>query len=156
MKTITTAAAAAALVLAFGGAAWSADDATGVMAAINGFNDGLNTGKVPTAYMTASQSVVDEFAPHHWSGPKAVETWWAGFGAYSQKTGMTEPAMKLAKPSRLEHGGGHAYVIVPSVFSFKQNGKPMHEDGQMTFALDHTKGEWKIASFVWSGPRLRP
>ena len=155
MKTIT-AAAAAASVLAFAGAALAAEDTAGVMATINAFNDGLNTGKVPAAYMTASQSVVDEFAPHHWSGPGAVQAWWAAFGAFAKKTGMTEPAMKLAKPSRLEQGAGHAYAIVPAVFSFKQNGKPVHEDGAMTFAMDHTKAGWKISAFTWSGPRPTP
>ena len=155
MKIIGMAATAAALAL-LGGGAMAADDTAGIMNTVNGFNDGLNTGKIPTAYMTASQSVVDEFAPHHWSGPGAAKAWWAAFGAFSQKSGMTEPAMKLAKPSRIEQDGAHAYVIVPAVFSFKQKGKPVHEDGALTFAMDHAKGGWKISAFTWSGPRPTP
>ena len=153
MKNIIIAALAAVSTLAGAHAAGAADATSAVVATINGFNDALNTNKPFDKYMAASQSVIDEFAPYHWSGPAGAKSWGAAFGGFLQKSGMSEPAMKLGAPTRVELEGTHAYAVVPGLFTFKQNGKAMHENGAFTYTLDRTAKGWKIAAFAWAGPR---
>jgi hypothetical protein len=154
MKLIAIASAAALLALA--GPAGAAGAEAAVTAAIKAFGVALNSGKPVGPFMTSTQTVIDEFAPHHWSGPEGAKKWAADFGVFMQKNAMSEPGLTMGDPSRLEQDGAHAYAIVPTVFTFKQNGKAMAEKGTMTFALDHTATGWKVASFSWSGPRATP
>ena len=47
-------------------------------------------------------------------------------------------------------------MIVPTVYNYKQDGRPTSEEGQMTFVL-HTENEvWKISSWTWSGVKPHP
>ena len=70
--------------------------------------------------------------------------------------GITEPGVSIGAPTRELVTGDHAYVIVPSVYTFKQKGVAMREAAQMTFALVKTAGGWKIASWTWTGPDPMP
>jgi hypothetical protein len=49
-----------------------------------------------------------------------------------------------------------AYVIVPTVYLYKEHGQPMAEEGQLTFVLHAEAGAWKIRSWIWSGVKPRP
>jgi hypothetical protein len=148
-------AATAALLLAGAQSALAAD-ATAVMKPINGFVAAANANKPMSAYVTASQSVIDEFPPHHWTGPSAVKTWWADLDALSKKQGISDVALTLSQPTRVEQGADHAYVVAPAVVTYKQKAKSVREDGSMTFALDHSKAGWKIAALSWNGGKVTP
>ena len=91
--------------------------------------------------------------PHLWNGPKAFQSWAADLGADAKKNGMTEPAVKLGAATREESDGQNAYVVVPAVFSFKQNGEAMSEKAQMTFVLKKDASGWLIHSWTWTGPK---
>ena len=45
----------------------------------------------------------------------------------------------------------HAYVVMPTDYTFKQGTKTMAEYGTITYALDKTTAGWRIAawSFSW-------
>lgn len=64
--------------------------------------------------------------------------------------------MKYGEPTRTEIGGNVAYVIVPTVYNYKQDGRPTTEEGQMTFVLHAEDGGWKISSWTWSGVKPHP
>ena len=152
------AAAAAAVILA-GAVAARAEDNAAILAPVHGFLDA--TDKAPdidkaASYWTPSQSVVDEFAPYHWTGPKALRAWWAGFLEQNKKTGATDAVMTPDGPPRVEQTGRHAYVVQRASFGFKVKGQAMRLDGALTFALDRTKAGWKIAAFAWAGEKLTP
>ena len=150
MRSRLFAVAAAALVMAGAGGAAAADNSA-LMATINGFDNAFNTGKPIDAYLApGSQSVIDDFAPHHWSGPGAIKAWGADFAAYAKRSGLTEGVVKVRAPSHVQQDAAHAYVVVPATFTFKLKGAPQHEDGAMTVALDRYRSGWKIAAFAWS------
>ena len=70
--------------------------------------------------------------------------------------GITDPAVTVGAPTRELVSGNSAYVIVPSVYTFKQKGVAMREAAQMTFALVKTAAGWKIAAWTWTGPDPAP
>ncbi len=137
-------------VLAFGAPALAAEDA--VLEPIHGFIQASNANDLThlSKYFTATPSLVDEFAPYHWSGPGAVQAWASGIAAAS-KQGMTDALLDYGPPRLIQHQGRHAYVVAPCTVSFKMKGKAQRETGVLTFALDRTSRGWRIAAMAWSG-----
>lgn len=130
--------------------AGTAEDAA--LAPVHLFIDSVNKGdmKGAGAAYTASPSIVDEFAPYHWQGPNAYADWLAEFESKSKAQGLTEPVMTLLKPTRVVVTGDHAYAVLPALYDFKLNGKPVREHGTFSFALAKTKDGWRIAAWAWA------
>jgi hypothetical protein len=122
---------------------------------IDGFNKG-DTKSAFAAYATGTITIVDEFPPHRWVGPKAAETWAADFDKFSKANGVTDANVKYGDPTRSEVSAKAAYVIVPTVYTFKEKGQAMTEDGQMTFVLLPSGNDWKISGWTWSGVKPHP
>ena len=124
-----------------------------VMAPINQFADGLDKGdmKMAAAPYAAESSIIDEFPPHLWMGANAFQAWLTDFGADAKAHGSSDPKLTLGKPTRLDVNGDHAYVVLPAVFSYKDHGRPMAEQAQMTFALQGVPGAWKISGWAFGG-----
>jgi hypothetical protein len=134
--------------------------ATGdVTAPIRQFIDGFNSGDTKSAfaaYASGDIVIVDEFAPHRWVDRNAAQEWAADYDKHAQATGVTDGIVKYGEPTRTEIEGKVAYVIVPTVYSYKEHGKPVAEEGQMTFVLKAEAGGWKISSWTWSGAKPHP
>jgi len=150
MKRIVLAGAVLALV---SGTAAYASDEDDVTAAIHAFIAAINKGDMPAAAAThvAAPSIIDEFPPHHWEGATAFNDWLAAFGADSTARKVTDSKLTPHSAKRLTVEGDHAYVVMPTDYTFKQNGKSMAEYGTITYALDKTTAGWRIAawSFSW-------
>jgi len=129
-----------------------------VMSPISQFINGFNTGDTKSAfaaYASGDILVIDEFAPHRWFGPHAAQDWAAAYDKHAQANGVSDGLVKFGNPTRTEIEGDVAYVIVPTVYLYKQGGAAMKEEGQMTFILRGEAGGWKISSWVWSGVKPR-
>jgi len=125
-----------------------------VSAPVRQFIDGFNTGNVQAAfaaYATGEITIVDEFAPHIWSGPDAAHQWAEAYDKHAQATGVTDGMVAYGKPTRTEVDGDVAYVVMPTVYNYKEHGKALQEEGQMTVVLNHEAGGWKIRSWTWTG-----
>ena len=128
-------------------------------APIHQFIDGFNTGDVKSAYASYAAgdiTIIDEFAPHRWTGPKAPQEWAAEYDKHARATGVSDGLVKYGDPTRTEVEGNAAYVIIPTVYLYKEHGRPTAEEGQMTFVLSKIDGAWKIKSWTWSGVPPHP
>jgi len=149
--------AAVLCVLLFGG--WVLAAPQDVMTPIHQFIDGFNSGDVKTAYaayVTGDVMIVDEFAPHRWYGPHAPQEWAADYDKHAQANGVTDGVVKYGAPTREEVEGDVAYVIVPTIYLYKQHGQPFVEEGQMTFVLHAEATGWKISGWTWTGVKPHP
>ena len=130
-----------------------------VTAPIRQFIDGFNKGDVNSAYAayaTGDIVIVDEFAPHRWVGPHAPQEWAADYEKHAQATGVTDGIVKYGAPTRTEIEGDVAYVVVPTIYNYKEHGRPLTEEGQMTFVLHAEAGGWKISGWTWTGVKPHP
>ena len=130
-----------------------------VTAPIHQFIDGFNSGDTKSAfaaYATGPIQIVDEFAPHRWMGPKAPQIWAADYDKHAAATGVSDGSVKYGDPTRSEIEGDVAYVIVPTVYTYKDHGQPTAEEGEMTFVLHGGKTGWKISAWTWSGVKPHP
>jgi ketosteroid isomerase-like protein len=128
------------------------DDAS---APVRQFIDGFNTGNVESAFAayatSGSITIVDEFAPHLWVGPNAEREWADAYDKHAQATGVTDGKVTYKDPTRTEVDGNVAYVVMPTLYIYKEHGKPLEEEGQMTVVLNKEASGWKIRSWTWTG-----
>ena len=129
-----------------------ASDATDIVATVNAYNDAVNKNDLSSAagYYAPSASIIDEFAPHFWTGPKAFEQWGADFGVFAKARKVTDPIVALGKPHHIVVEDDRAYVVFPAVFTFKSAGKSVVEHALMTVALQKIDLKWKIAAWSWA------
>ena len=71
------------------------------------------------------------------------------------KRAITDQKVTLGAVTRIETDGTSAYVVVPSVYSFKQQGVAMRESAQMTFVLKKGAAGWPIYGWTWTGPKAQ-
>jgi ketosteroid isomerase-like protein len=127
-----------------------------VAAPIRQFIDGFNKGDTASAYATYAKgeiTIVDEFAPHRWSGPHAAQDWAAAYDKHAKATGVSDGQVKYGTPTRIEREGDLAYVILPTEYLYKEHGKAMDEKGQITAVLHKEDGAWKMRAWTWSGEK---
>jgi hypothetical protein len=60
------------------------------------------------------------------------------------------------KPTRVEEDADVAYVIMPTVYVYKEHDKPLKEEGQITAELNRESGAWKIRAWTWAGVKPHP
>jgi hypothetical protein len=119
----------------------------------------FNKGDVALAKSThvAAPMIVDEpTAPFVWSGPRAFDEWLTALGKSEAKAGKTGGKVALGRFTRASVMGDHAYVVVPSTYTFQQAKRTMRETGTMTFALVKEAADWKIQAWTWSSPEAVP
>jgi hypothetical protein len=155
MKRVLLAICASILLIPSAFAASFGDVMTPIRQFIDGFNNG-DTKSAFAAYATGDILIIDEFAPHRWLGPHAAQDWAAAYDKHAQAAGVSEGSVKYGKPTRTEIEGNVAYVIVPTVYNYKDRGLPTTEEGQMTFVLQGEAGVWKISAWTWSGVKPHP
>ncbi|MBB5328057.1 nuclear transport factor 2 family protein [Tunturiibacter gelidoferens] len=129
------------------------------MLPIRQFVDGFNKGDTASAYAAYEKgniTIADEFSPHRWTGPNAAQAWAADYEKHATATGVTDGIVKYDAPTRTEIEGDLAYVIIPTVYLYKEHGKPIAEEGQATFVLHAEPSGWKIRSWTWSGVKPHP
>jgi hypothetical protein len=127
-----------------------------IMAPINKFLEAFNKGDMAGAAATHSSQdvvIIDEVPPFLWRGAQGLQAWAADLDADAKKRGMTNPKVTLKAATRVETAGTDAYVIVPAIYSFTENGVEMRETAQMTFTLKKEAAGWLIHGWTWTGPK---
>ena len=68
-----------------------------------------------------------------------------------KKNGISDGVVTLHKPRHTDITADRAYVVVPSDYTFKKNGKVVKETGSMfTFALQKGATGWRITGWSWA------
>jgi hypothetical protein len=124
-----------------------------VLATIRQFVDGFNKGDAKSALAACAEqtAIIDEFPPHAWLGAGACAKWMSDFEADAKKNSITDGFVSLGNPSHVDITGDRAYVVIPSDYTYKQNGKPVKETGALfTFALQKGQTGWRITGWAWA------
>jgi hypothetical protein len=122
---------------------------------IDGFNKG-DTKSAFAAYATGDITIIDEFAPHLWVGPHAPQDWAAEYGKHATATGVTDGNVTYGSVFVSNIEGDVAYVVLPTIYNYKEKGKAITEPGKMAFVLHLESGEWLIRAWCWTGTKPHP
>jgi hypothetical protein len=123
-----------------------------VLAPIETFVYAANAGKraMLIAQFTAASTIVDEFAPFNFPAPHAAAHWYDGFGADQTANGVSAALIRSSRPKFMSVLGTHAYVVLPTVYTYAIHGKPAKETGSLAFALAREGTQWKIGAMAWA------
>lgn len=156
MKKIAILAASSLLATLAALPAFAADP--GVDAAVRAFGDALHKGdmKAFKAMHVAAPTIIDEMAPHYWSGANAFDSWAGDLGKFEAAQGISASQVTIGAPIYEVASGDHAYVVAPSSYSFQQKGAAMRETAQITIVLDKDASGWKVARWSWAGREPKP
>ena len=138
-KIILAAALAAVTTPAF------ASDQSDIAAVVKGYNAAF-----APSYCAAGAAIIDDFAPHVWTGATACKDWATSFAADSKANGITDGLVTPGKAERIQVEGDRGYAVYPATYDYKLKGKPVHETGTWTFAFQKLSGGWKITGWSWS------
>ena len=127
-----------------------------MMAPINDIVAAVNANNLAMTkkFYTSSPIIIDEFAPYRWSGPNAVATWFANFGAFQTMAKITQGHVTVADPSYWDVSKDRTEIIVPATFTFVVGGKPAADSALWTFVLVNSGGSWKAESSTWVRTQL--
>lgn len=126
---------------------------SGPMGAIRQFIDDFNKGDMAGAKATHvdAPTIIDEPAPHMWSGSGAVDGWGADLMKDAKANGDTDGKVRLGRVMLSHIEADKAYVHLNADYLYREHKKSMIEHGGFTFALTRDGGAWKIAGWAWSG-----
>ncbi len=129
-----------------------------VDAAVRAFADALHKGdmKAFKAMHVASPTIIDEFAPHYWSGANGFDSWAGDLGKFEAGQGISASQVTIGAPAYEVVSGDHAYVVAPSSYRFQQKGAALRETAQITIVLDKSAAGLKVASWSWAGRDPKP
>jgi hypothetical protein len=118
------------------------------------FLDAFNAGdmaKAASFNASSGMSIVDEFAPYSWSGSTGFSDWGAAFGTNAKAHEITESKVTLGPILVNNATANQAYLIFPSVYTYKEKGVATREAARMAIVLHKEGGKWKVAAFTWTG-----
>ncbi|HWF00727.1 MAG TPA: nuclear transport factor 2 family protein [Caulobacteraceae bacterium] len=114
---------------------------------------GSGDGKAVAAFCASDAVVVDEFAPHMWTGADACARWYQAFGGWMKAEHIDQETVELGKVLVDETTGDAAYVVANAVENNTMDGKPMTESARMAFALRKESGMWRLTAVTWAGAK---
>ena len=141
---------AVGVIVAVPAHAGPAEDAT---AAVTAVLDKFNGGDFD-AFVKAHAPgaiIIDEFAPYQWTGADTAQRWGGDYEKDAKARSITGGHMAYAKPIQANSDGQSAYIVLPTTYSFVQNGAKMSANGSMTFVMTRATDGWKIGSWAYSG-----
>jgi hypothetical protein len=130
-----------------------------VMTPVHAFIDGFNKGDMKAASAALSpngMTIIDDVAPHVWSGPSAFDAWSKALDAASQAEGDTDEFVAIGKPTRVIVGADRGYVVVPAIYTYKQKGMAMQESARLVCTVQKEMGGWLITGWAWAGTKPAP
>lgn len=130
----------------------AAADQTDVMSVVHHWVAAFNQGDMQAMAATCSDqaSIIDDFPPHVWTGAGACTRWASDFQSFVRKTGSSDQAVTVGKPWHVDVTAGLAYVVAPTNYSFKHNGKPVQQGGVVTLALQKSTAGWQVIGWAWA------
>jgi ketosteroid isomerase-like protein len=120
---------------------------------VDGFDKGDFASMVSTC--TDDASIIDDFPPHEWHGAGNCAKWSSDFQDFVKAADITAPAVTPGKPWHVDITADRAYVVAPTTFSHKEQGKPVMEKGIVVVAMQKGAAGWHIAGWAWAD-RLAP
>ncbi|MBV8300111.1 MAG: nuclear transport factor 2 family protein [Candidatus Eremiobacteraeota bacterium] len=162
MKRLTFTRACAVALLLASALQWTPAAAAGARKPGNA--DGAQVSQVIAAFVAAANkgdehavaaafaehaAIVYNVPPYRWIGAGEIKRFTADLARGRAQQAATDVVLTVNPNKAMFLGGSHAYVSVPATYAYKQQGRPVTEDGVLVFVLDKIAGAWKITSLTW-------
>lgn len=124
----------------------------GPMVAVRQFVEGFNNDDIDLAQAACANetSIIDDFPPHEWTGPRATTRWYRDMARMAGSYGMSDWSVTPDEPRSITVSDQQAYVVVPIDVRWLQDGTPAARTGFMTLALREEAEGWRISACAWT------
>ena len=101
---------------------------------------------------TANSAIVDDFAPHFWSGKGAAAKYMKSWDEFVAQKKYSNFKCQFGDSTSFIQTGKNVYVVLPMTLSYKDgNNKAMNDDGPTTFvAVKSAEGKWLMKSMTFT------
>ena len=117
--------------------------------------DAFNTGDIPTLKSLVGDdlNIVDDMPPFVWRGPGAMDVWLGDVDKDSRLNKDTGGTSVIGRPTFIRIEGRQAYAVFPDQFSYKRDGRQIHENAAATFVLEKSDTGWRAVSVTYAADR---
>ena len=112
------------------------------------FMETLDESILKDAFAKSNVTIIENFAPYVFKGPKAVEQWAKGFRAHANGLADLHHSFGAAQDFSVE--GDSAFLSLPTTWTGARDGKRFSEQGGWAFVLVKSAGEWRVQSYGWA------
>jgi hypothetical protein len=92
--------------------------------------------------------ILENFAPHLFSGPDAVSQWAKGMREHAATLANLRPSFGPAQDFACDDA--RAFFSLPTHWQGMSNGRPFQEDGGWSFMLVREEGQWRVQCYGWA------
>jgi len=92
--------------------------------------------------------ILENFAPHLFSGPDAVSQWAKGMREHAATLANLRPSFGPAQDFACDDA--RAFFSLPTHWQGTSNGRPFQEDGGWSFMLVREDGRWRVQCYGWA------
>jgi hypothetical protein len=127
----------------------SASDVANVKAAVRHLIADANSrnDEAFKADLTEPALFIDEYAPFDWIGAK--DGWLNAYNDYNRQTAVTDAKTKPLAFRHVNVSGDRAYVVLHSLYTYREARKAQKEPGVEVFTLVRANGKWLANGYAW-------
>jgi len=103
-----------------------------------------------TAFASEGVVIIENFAPHLFEGPDAVQRWSQKILSWHAPPGDLVLKHSFGPAQDLSVKDGLAFLSLPTHWSISQTGESFQEDGGWAFVLVQEHGEWRVRCYGWA------
>ena len=103
-----------------------------------------------SAFAPTGVVIIENFAPHLFEGPTAVERWSQTILRWHQPPTTLVLKHSFGAPQELRVQGDEAFVSLPTYWSISEDGETIEEDGGWAFVLARHADGWKVRAYGWA------
>jgi hypothetical protein len=105
-----------------------------------------------SAFAERDVVILENFAPHLFFGPDAVERWAKGMREHAATLANLRHSFGAAQDFICD--GAQAFFSLPTHWQGTTKGRPFQEDGGWSFLLAKEAGGWRVRSYGWAVTQL--
>ena len=112
------------------------------------FMETLDDTALEGVFAETDVTIIENFAPHIFSGADAVQAWARGFRKHAE--GLSGLKHAFGTPQDFSAQGGLAFFTLPTIWTGTGNGAAFSEQGGWAFVLIRQNGRWRIKGYGWA------